>query len=79
MNSPIIMTKYEFARIKGIRLQQLADGFDPLVETKSDDSIETIFEKELKEKKVPLSIIRKTGYNSTIEIPVSSMIVNKFN
>ena len=45
-----ILTKYEFAKIKGIRLQQLVDGFEPKVDTTPSDTIESIFEKELKEK-----------------------------
>ena len=33
-----IMTKYEFTRIKGIRIQQLIDGFPPFVDVNPDDN-----------------------------------------
>ncbi|AII17076.1 putative DNA directed RNA polymerase K subunit [Aureococcus anophagefferens virus] len=79
MNVPSIMTKYEYAKIKGIRLQQLVDGFEPKVETTQNDTVESIFEKELKEKKIPLIITRKIGYEKFVDIKVSDMIINKFH
>ena len=38
MDRPII-TKYEYTRIRGIRIQQLIDGMKPLVETDNDLSL----------------------------------------
>ena len=78
-NKPIILTKYEFARIKGIRIQQLTDGFLPKVDVEDTDSIEDTFEKEFKEGKTPLMITRQIGYNKYIDIPVKNTIRNKFH
>ena len=78
-NKPI-MTKYEYTRIKGIRIQQLVDGMQPFVEIDQteEDDYDKIFIKELIQKKIPLMITRPNGYNKTVEIPVSEMNVDKF-
>ena len=44
-----ILTKFERARIRGVRLQQLAYGAKPRVDVSGLKSIEQIVEKELKE------------------------------
>ena len=36
MDKPI-MTKYEYTRIKGIRIQQLIDGMNPFVDIDEDE------------------------------------------
>lgn len=77
MDRPII-TKYEYTRIRGIRIQQLIDGMKPLVETDNDDTEEEIFIKELKEKKIPLMITRPSGFNKYINIPLSEMNVDRY-
>ena len=76
---PIILTKYEFARIKGVRTQQLTDGFPPKVDVEDTDSIEETFEKEFKEGKTPLMITRQIGYNKFIDIPIKNCVRNKFH
>ena len=76
---PFILTKYEFARIKGVRTQQLTDGFPPKVEVEDTDSIEDIFEKEFNECKTPLMITRQIGFNRYIDVPVKNCIRNKFH
>ena len=70
MDRPII-TKYEYTRIRGIRIQQLIDGMKPLVKTDNDESEEEIFLKELREKRIPLMITRPSGFNKSINIPLS--------
>lgn len=73
-----MMTKYEFTRVRGIRLQQLADGMKPFVDCERDATYEEIFEKELKEKKIPLMVTRPVGYDKFIDIPVSELNVDRF-
>lgn len=79
MGKPTILTKYEFARIKGVRTQQLTDGFQPKVDVEDTDTIEDIFEKEFKGGKVPLMITRQIGFNKYIDIPVKNCVKNKFH
>tara|TARA_B100001175_G_scaffold308698_1_gene309453 strand:+ start:18840 stop:19076 length:237 start_codon:yes stop_codon:yes gene_type:complete len=77
MDRPII-TKYEYTRIRGIRIQQLIDGMKPLVKTDNDESEEEIFLKELREKRIPLMITRPSGFNKSINIPLSEMNVDRY-
>ena len=79
MGKPIILTKYEFARIKGVRTQQLTDGFPSKVDVEDTDTIEDTFEKEFKEGKTPLMITRQIGFNKFIDIPVNKCVRNKFH
>jgi DNA-directed RNA polymerase I, II, and III subunit RPABC2 len=53
-----MMTKFERARIKGVRLQQLANKAPPLVDTTGLTSDKEIVEKELLERKLPFIIKR---------------------
>ena len=52
------LTKYEKARIIGLRNQQLLSGSQALVDTRGLKSFLEIAEKELKEKKIPFIIKR---------------------
>lgn len=52
------ITKYEFTKIKGIRLEQLARNAPSTVDTEGLKSIEEVCMKEFKEKKMPLIIMR---------------------
>lgn len=53
------MTKYEYTRIRGVRLQQLASGCPPYVVVPPHvSSIEEIFELEFMQKKLPYIIKR---------------------
>ena len=61
-----ILTKFEKAKIMGVRLQQLAYGAKPRVDTTGLRSIQEIVEKELKERKI-LFIIRRNLPNGTYE------------
>ena len=61
-----ILTKFERARIMGTRLQQLAYGAKPRVDTTGLKSIQEIVKKELEERKI-LFIIRRNLPNGTYE------------
>ena len=79
MNDNIpIMTKYEYTRIRGIRIQQLIDGMPAFVDVTSDDSYEDIFMKELISKKIPLKISRPCGFNKMTTIRVCDMDVSRY-
>jgi len=53
------MTKYEYTRIRGTRLQQLASGSPPFVIVPPHvSSIEEIFELEFEQKKLPFIVKR---------------------
>lgn len=57
---PFIMTKYEYTRIKGERLQQLNSGSIPFVSySTEEDTIERIFIREFRFGKLPLVVERK--------------------
>ena len=60
------LTKFERARIIGTRLQQLAYGAKPRVDTKGLNSIQEIVEKELDERKI-IFIIRRPMPDGTYE------------
>jgi len=60
------LTKFERARIIGVRLQQLAYGAKPRVSTKGLNSIQDIVDKELDERKIPF-IIRRPMPDNTYE------------
>lgn len=61
-----ILTKFERARIMGVRMQQLAYGAKPRVDTSDLKSIAEIVNKELLERKIPF-IIRRTLPNGKFE------------
>ena len=60
------LTKYEKARIIGVRAEQLANGFNPSVNVEGMTDVVKIAEKELKERKLPL-IIQRTLPDETTE------------
>ena len=61
-----LLTKFEKARIMGVRLQQLAYGAKPRVNVSGLKSINEIVEKELIERKIPF-IVRRTLPNGQSE------------
>lgn len=61
-----LLTKFEKARIIGVRLQQLAYGAKPRVNVDGLKSINEIVEKELIERKIPF-IVRRTLPNGQSE------------
>ena len=60
-----ILTKYEKARLVGIRKQQLSTGSNPCV-SGTFSSIDEIIEEEFKQKRLPL-IIRRNLHNGKYE------------
>jgi DNA-directed RNA polymerase I, II, and III subunit RPABC2 len=60
------LTKFERARIIGTRLQQIAGGAKPRIDTTGLKSIQEIVEKELEERKI-LFIIRRPMPDGTFE------------
>lgn len=64
------MTKYEYTRIKGERLQQLYSGGIPYVPYTTEDSCETVFRREFISGKLPLLVQRQTpdGNNFFVKI-----------
>ena len=53
-----IMTRYEKAKIIGMRMEQLARDAHALVDTSDCNSVHDIAMKELEEKKLPFIIVR---------------------
>lgn len=53
-----ILSKYECAKILGMRMEQLARGAKPTVKTEGLTSVRDIAAKELKEKMIPFMISR---------------------
>jgi DNA-directed RNA polymerase I, II, and III subunit RPABC2 len=60
------LSKFERARITGVRLQQLAYGAKPRINTENLRSIQEIVQEELIQRKLPF-IIRRTLPNGTTE------------
>jgi DNA-directed RNA polymerase subunit K/omega len=59
-----ILTKYEYAKILGMRAQQLAMGSEPLIEVTEDlDNVILIAEEELRQRRTPFIIKRAIGIN----------------
>tara|TARA_B110000285_G_C14792085_1_gene453483 strand:- start:150 stop:464 length:315 start_codon:yes stop_codon:yes gene_type:complete len=57
-----ILTKYEYAKILGMRAQQLATGTEPLIVVTVDlDNVILIAEEELRQRKTPFIIKREIG------------------
>ena len=61
-----ILTKYEKARIIGVRMQQISDGAIPLIDVSGMNNIQEIVEKELEERKTPL-MVRRYLFNKVYE------------
>ena len=60
------LTKYEKARIIGLRTQQLSTGAIPMIDTEIFNSALEVAEEELKQRKIPF-IIRRVFPNGDIE------------
>jgi DNA-directed RNA polymerase I, II, and III subunit RPABC2 len=60
------LTKFEKARIMGVRLQQLAYGAKPRISIEGLNSIQEIVQQELIQRKIPF-IIRRTLPNNSYE------------
>ena len=53
-----ILTKYEKARIIGVRMQQISDGAIPMIDITGKSDIKEIVEIELQQRKTPLMVRR---------------------
>lgn len=56
-----VMTKFEKAKVLGIRSQQIAKGAKPLIDVDGMTSVEEIAKKELHHKKTPFILKRKVA------------------
>jgi len=65
---PKNLTKYEVAKILGIRATQIASGSAPMVDITGLDDAYKIAELELERKKIPFLIVRKYPGGKTKEI-----------
>lgn len=55
------LTKYEYTRIKGIRMQQLSNGSPTYLAHDNYADFDAVFEEELKTKKLPFILVRHLG------------------
>lgn len=69
-----IMTKFERAKILGIRAQQISMSAPIMVEYGDETDPVEIAKKELKEKKTPLIILRRLPDNTYEKWPVKDLI-----
>ncbi len=73
--SEYILTKYERARIIGVRAIQLSNGAIPMINIDNIHNVSEIAEKELVEYKIPIIIRRKMPDSSYVDIRVCDMII----
>lgn len=69
------LTKYEKARVLGIRALQLSNGAISMVNVGNLKNVNDIAEKELLEYKIPIIIKRKLPDGSFVSLKVSEMIL----
>lgn len=69
------LSKYEKARVLGMRALQLSNGAVPMVEIGNLKNVHDIAEKELLEYKIPMIIKRKLPDGSSYSFRVSEMIL----
>lgn len=67
----LFLTKYEKVRIIGTRAEQLEGGAPPVIDIGNMTSAIEIAEKELRERKIPMVVIRNMPNGSKREIPIS--------
>lgn len=70
-----VMTRYEKAKIIGLRSQQIAKGAKPLISTENLNNVMDIAIKELEEKKTPFILRRKVA-NKFEYWKIEDMIIN---
>lgn len=73
-----LMTRFERAKIVGMRLEQLARGAPTLVDTSKCHSIRDVVLKELDEKKLPFIIIRSLPNGKKEYWRVADLVVPPF-
>ena len=67
----LFLTKYEKVRIIGTRAEQLEAGAPPVIDIGNLTSSIEIAENELKERKIPMVVIRNMPNGNQIKIPLS--------
>ena len=70
-----VLTKFEKTKIIGIRLEQLARGALPTIDTSHMNNIRDICMKELEERKIPFVIMRSLPNGKKEFWRISDMIV----
>jgi hypothetical protein len=74
---PYYLTKYEYCRIRGYRLEQLVRGGIPFVSLlPSNTSPEEIFEREFHAKNIPVLIRRLLPNGQHIDIQLQEMNIS---
>lgn len=73
-----IITRFELAKIKAIRMSQLSDGALPFIETDSTD-IEEIMNEEIRQNKLPFIIKRDLPNNNDFDLWKLSDLINDIN
>ena len=68
-----VLTKYELAKIIGIRTLQLSQNVKPFVDTKPSDTYLQIVVKELQEDKLDFLIVRTYPGNRCIEVSIKDL------
>lgn len=71
------LTKYERARVLGIRALQIGKGAQPMVHIDGLTDAMDIAKRELSRHKIPIVIRRKYPDGSYIDIKVSEMIIDE--
>ena len=67
------LTKFEKVKVIGIRAEQISLGAPPCVDIENLTEPLEIAEKEFKEHKIPIIIIRKFPNGKIVQLPVSEM------
>lgn len=67
----LFLTKYEKVRIIGTRAEQLEAGAPPTIDIGNMTSAIDIAEKELKERKIPMMVVRNMPNGERRKIPIS--------
>jgi len=73
-----LMTRFERAKIVGMRLEQLARGAPTLVDTSKCQSIREVVMKEIEEKKLPFIIVRSLPNGKKEYWRVADLVVPPF-
>lgn len=68
------MTKYEYARVKGVRMEQLQRGSIPFVPYQSTDTATTLFRREFVQGLLPLKVERKLPDGRSVYLRIRDFV-----
>ena len=68
------MTKYEYARVKGVRMEQLQRGSIPFVPYQSTDTAATLFRREFVQGLLPLKVERKLPDGRSVYLRIRDFV-----